>query len=77
MPDLRSGNSTSPSGENMEPQAAIPAVSQVVVMERERRITKFYGDDASLAAEFEEEVKRAWAAAHNLNATVWTLCSAT
>ncbi|GFR60062.1 hypothetical protein ElyMa_001812300 [Elysia marginata] len=47
----------------MEPKAAIPAV----VMEWERRITKFYGDDASLAREL-EEVRRVWAAAPNLNA---------
>ncbi|RUS74957.1 hypothetical protein EGW08_017270 [Elysia chlorotica] len=41
---------------------AAPAVSHVVVMERERRISKFYGDDPAMAPEFEEEIRRAWAA---------------
>ncbi|GFO26978.1 hypothetical protein PoB_005348300 [Plakobranchus ocellatus] len=45
----------------MEAQSVDPAVAQVVVIERERRITRFYGDDPAAALEFEEEIRRAWA----------------
>ncbi|GFO36009.1 hypothetical protein PoB_006251400 [Plakobranchus ocellatus] len=55
MPNLRSGTSTRPA------QSLAPAVAQVVVMERERCIIRFYGDEPAAASEFEEEIRLAWA----------------
>ena len=37
------------------------SVANVILVERERRIPKFYGDDPTAAVEFGEEIRRAWA----------------
>ena len=46
-------------GEEEVRPAAVQTVTRTII-ERERVISRFYGDDSAAALEFEDEIKRAW-----------------